>query len=73
MGVAMGQQPYLEDDLVKGSLVELFPERRIANPKMWYLACRKGDEAHERIACFSSWLKTQIDADAALMSPKMAT
>ena len=30
-------------------------------------------EAHERIACFSSWLKTQIDADAALMSPKMAT
>lgn len=73
MGIAMGQQPYVEDDLVKGNLVEVFPERRVANPKMWYLACRKGCEAHERIVCFSSWLKTQIDADAPLLNPKGVT
>ena len=71
MGIAMGQQPYLEGDLINGNLIEVFPAGRVSNPKMWYLACRKGDEAHERIACFSSWLKTQIDADAPVLSSKM--
>ena len=73
MGIAMGHQPYLEDDLVIGILVEVFPERRILNPKIWHLACGKVDETHGRIACFSFWLKTQIDADAQLLSRKMVT
>lgn len=60
MGVAMGQQPYVEEDLANGSLVEVFPNRRIQNPSMWFLACAKGHEERESIKRFSAWLKAQV-------------
>lgn len=70
MGIAMGQQPYVESDLVSGRLVEVFPGQRVAHPKMWYLACRKGNEEYESISRFSKWLKAQVDLDSLVLTAR---
>ena len=66
MGIALGQQPYVERDLVTGTLVELFPGLRVANPRSWYLVCRKGKQDQNKLAIFREWLLAEIAADPSL-------
>jgi LysR family glycine cleavage system transcriptional activator len=66
MGVALGQQPYVTREFAEGSLVELFPGKRVRNPNQWYLATRREKMELPKIRVFRDWLLEQIEADAVL-------
>ena len=67
MGIALGQQPYIARDLASGSLVELFPGRRVRNPRSWYLAYRREDRDQVNSEMFRNWLLQQIADDEQLI------
>ena len=67
MGIALGQQPYIASDLQSGSLVELFPDRRIHNPKRWYLVYRSEKRDQPKAALFRDWLLAEIKKDKTLL------
>ncbi|MDA0694573.1 MAG: LysR substrate-binding domain-containing protein, partial [Proteobacteria bacterium] len=66
MGVALGQQPYVTREFAEGSLMELFPGKRVRNPNQWYLATRREKMDIPKIRVFRDWLLEQIEADAVL-------
>jgi LysR family glycine cleavage system transcriptional activator len=66
IGVALGQQPYMERDLKAGTLVELFPGTRVPNPNRWLLACRAEMQTLPKFTSFSHWLLAEIAADESL-------
>ena len=66
IGVALGQQPYMERDLKAGTLVELFPGTRVPNPNRWLLACRVEMQTLPKLTSFSQWLLAEIAADESL-------
>lgn len=66
IGVALGQQPYMERDLKAGTLLELFPGRRVVNPNHWLLACRVSSHDEPKFLAFSDWLLAEIAADESL-------
>ncbi len=66
MGVALGQQPYLRQEISSGLLIELFPGRRIKNPNHWYLVCRKEKENLPKLITFRTWLETEVADDPTL-------
>ncbi|MFT5573341.1 MAG: LysR family glycine cleavage system transcriptional activator [Cryomorphaceae bacterium] len=66
LGVALGQQPYMDEYLTSGKLVEIFPEQRINNPNHWFLACRKEQADVAKIESFRAWLADQIASDCSL-------
>jgi LysR family glycine cleavage system transcriptional activator len=68
MGIALGQQPYVDRDLRAGTLVELFPTRRVPNPRRWYLACRQEKQHLQKLTIFRDWLFSEIVEDATLVS-----
>ena len=65
-GVALGQQPYMTQDISSGVLIELFPGQRIRNPNSWYLACRKEERHSSKIESFRVWLLAEVAADPEL-------
>lgn len=67
IGIALGQQPYVQEDLAAGRLIELFPGRRVPNPNRWYLGCRRERAATPRIAALRAWLLEEIAADTGLI------
>ena len=67
MGIALGQQPYIARDLASWSLVELFPGRRVRNPRSWYLAYRREKRDQVKIEMFRNWLLQQIADDEQLI------
>ncbi len=66
IGVALGQQPYMERDLKAGTLLELFPGRRVVNPNHWLLACRISCREESKFLAFRDWLLQEIAADESL-------
>jgi LysR family glycine cleavage system transcriptional activator len=66
IGVALGQQPYMERDLKAGTLLELFPGRRVLNPNQWLLACRVSSRDEPKFLAFRDWLLAEIAADESL-------
>jgi len=68
MGVALGQQPYVEKDLASGLLIELFPGKRISNPNQWFFVCRKERLDMPKMRVFVDWLKTEIKNDPTLIN-----
>jgi len=66
MGIALGQQPYIRNDLDAGILVELFPEERVPNPNHWYLVCRKERNDLPKLKLFRDWLREETTADESL-------
>jgi LysR family glycine cleavage system transcriptional activator len=66
IGVALGLQPYTSRDFRNGTLVEIFPELRIANPNSWYLACRAEKRHIPKIEIFRDWLLNEVAADELL-------
>jgi LysR family glycine cleavage system transcriptional activator len=67
MGIALGQQPYIARDLQSGSLVELFPEMRVHNPKRWFLVCRRDKHNQPKMTLFREWLLAEIQEDDTLL------
>ena len=66
LGIALGQQPYVDRDLHSGMLVEMFPDRRVDNPGDWYLACRRESRDQAKIRTFSEWIQSEVAADPSL-------
>lgn len=67
MGIALGQQPYVADDLAQGLLLEVFPGLRVKNPHSWFFACRQEKSDQPRLRAFRGWLLKQIAADTELL------
>ncbi len=67
MGIALGQQPYIAQDLQNGNLVELFPELRVRNPKNWNLAYRNDKRGQPKLEVFRDWLLGEVQADDSLV------
>lgn len=63
IGVALGMEPFVNRDLAAGLLVEPYPERRIYNPRDWFLVCRQEKEDHPDVVCFREWMLEQVAAD----------
>ena len=66
IGIALGQQPYIGDELENGTLIEIFPQLRIANPNHWYLVCRNEKRHTEKIIALRDWLSQEIALDKTL-------
>lgn len=64
LGVALGMQPFVNRELQAGSLVELFPGRRVEARGRWFLACREELEQDERVKVFRDWLKEEVRGDS---------
>ncbi len=63
IGIALGQQPYLDRELETGDLVELFPELRLPNTNRWYLACRSEKRHAAKMEALRSWLLGEVAND----------
>ncbi|AQA18165.1 LysR family transcriptional regulator [Halioglobus japonicus] len=63
IGIALGQQPYLEGELETGDLVELFPELRMPNTNRWYLACRTEKRDTAKLEALRQWLISEVESD----------
>ena len=66
MGIGLGQQPYVAQDLALGSLVEVFPGRRVKNPNAGYLVGRHEKADLPKIQAFRAWLLEEVAKDSAL-------
>lgn len=66
MGIGIGQQPYVAHDLSVGSLVELFPDKRVKNPNAWYLVGRHEKAEMPKIQAFRNWLLGEVAYDRSL-------
>jgi len=66
LGIALGMQPYIANELADGSLIELFPELRIQHPKSWYFVSKDSDKLSAKLQAFVNWLKQEIAADDSL-------
>ncbi|MEM1142706.1 MAG: transcriptional regulator GcvA [Pseudomonadota bacterium] len=66
MGVGLGQQPYIDRELATGTLVEVFPDRRLANPNRWFLVCRNEKRHIQKLIALRDWLQQEVAADKSL-------
>jgi LysR family glycine cleavage system transcriptional activator len=63
IGIALGQQPYINQEMALGSLVEVFPGMRVRNKRSWYLACRQEKSEQPKIEALRLWLLAEIAKD----------
>ena len=68
LGVALGMEPYLAEDLALGTLVRAFPGTDVAAGGVWYLSHvdNRGTENRIRAAharAFAQWLIGEVEAD----------
>lgn len=66
MGIALGMQPYVAEDIEAGYLIDIFPERRVRTIGHWFLTYPKERSNVLKIRLFQDWLKGQISEDGTL-------
>lgn len=66
LGVALGMEPYVHDDLATGMLTRPFPDLDVMSHRSWYLVCRKEEKERPHIAGFRDWLLEQLEQDPAI-------
>jgi len=66
MGVALAIEPFANEDLDAGRLVELFPGRRTALPRDWYFAVPLMRRELPKVDRFARWLSAKVAADPSL-------
>ena len=59
-GVFLAPDLIVTDDLRRGRLVRLFPDRRVGSQRAMYFVCPEGTENVPKIAAFRSWLQAEI-------------
>ncbi|WP_373003932.1 transcriptional regulator GcvA [Hyphomonas sp.] len=67
MGVALAMQPYVDEDIEAGHLVDIFPERRVRTIGHWFLTYPKERMNVRKVRLFQEWLKGQISEDPTLL------
>ncbi|WNC67722.1 transcriptional regulator GcvA [Thalassotalea nanhaiensis] len=68
LGIAMGMQPYVSNELTNNMLIEPFPELRCKHPDSWYFVCRKERSHLKKVKIFKEWLVEQIESSPELAS-----
>lgn len=63
LGVALGMQPYVAEDLETGLLVQPFPECSERAPFSWYIAHQDSRRVSRKVSRFRDWLIDQIGDD----------
>lgn len=66
LGIALAIEPFAKDELEAGSLVELFPGKRVKLPTSWYFACLRSKHDEPKIIALRNWL---VHASAAWRTP----
>ncbi|WP_158272115.1 LysR substrate-binding domain-containing protein [Marinicauda salina] len=66
LGVALAIEPFAEDDIASGRLVEPFPDARASLPRHWYFASLSSRRDLEKVSLFRDWLVDAIAADPLL-------
>ncbi|MEQ9003377.1 MAG: transcriptional regulator GcvA [Pseudomonadales bacterium] len=65
LGVALGMEPYVRDDVAAGLLVQPFPELQVPSPWSWHLVYRSEEAERPQIVRFRRWLVTELERDPA--------
>lgn len=60
LGIALGMQPYLSNELETGILVEPYPNLRCSHVYSWYFVSRKEKSHLKKIKLFKDWLIEEI-------------
>lgn len=56
IGVALGLDLFVNEDLASRRLVEVFPGKRVSLPRHWYFACHHNRRDDPKIVAFRDWL-----------------
>lgn len=62
LGVALAIEPFAQEDIEAGRLVEVFAGQRIQLPREWYFACLSGKRGQPKIEALRQWLLDELDA-----------
>ncbi|TNE61051.1 MAG: transcriptional regulator GcvA [Alphaproteobacteria bacterium] len=71
LGIALGMQPYVREDLESGALVRPFGNLKAAAPGNWYLVCPVEKRTSKKVRDFRKWLVDQIVADPDLVPRRL--
>lgn len=71
MGIALGMQPYVQEDLDSGLLVRPFGKLSVAAPGNWYLVCPTEKRTSKKVRDFRSWLLTNVMDDPDLSNRRL--
>ncbi|WP_417624897.1 transcriptional regulator GcvA [Paremcibacter congregatus] len=71
IGVALGMQPYVKEDLDSGHLVRPFGNTSIPAPGNWFMVYPKEKHANAKVNCFRGWLLEQICSDPELSARRI--
>jgi LysR family glycine cleavage system transcriptional activator len=67
LGIMIGQEPYIDQALASGSLVELLQDFRVENPNQWYLVARRERWKQPKVEALRDWLIEEIRTDPSLV------
>jgi LysR family glycine cleavage system transcriptional activator len=62
LGVALAIEPFANDDIAEGRLVEVFPGTRVRHPSNWYFASLAERKNEPKIMALREWLQTQSES-----------
>ncbi|WP_081811404.1 LysR substrate-binding domain-containing protein [Hyphomonas beringensis] len=60
MGVALAIEPFADEDVASGQLIELFPGQRVTLPGQWYFATLASRRREPKLAVFRQWLVSEM-------------
>ena len=63
-------EPFVNQDLESGAVVELFPGRRVFTQGDWYLACREEKADGQMVSTFREWLLAEIAKDPNMLKSR---
>lgn len=63
LGIALGMEPYVRDDLRTEMLVRPFPGLEVESPWSWHLVCREDEVDRPQIVSFRNWLMDELELD----------
>lgn len=67
MGVALAIDPFADEDLAAGRLVELFPGQRVFLPGKWFFASLATRRNEPKVTALRQWLLDEMAASRALL------
>ncbi len=73
LGIALGMQPYVEEELNSGVLVKPFENLSTPAPGNWYLVCPSEKRTVKKVKQFREWLLEKIDEDRDLKSRRLGS
>lgn len=70
LGVALADPVLLADDLASGRLIAPFPAQLVSTDYHYWFVCPRGRQQEPALAALLAWLKTEITASLAALTPQ---